>query len=278
LILKLEAGQVAVVTGAASGLGRALAEALTARGLVGVLADVEDGPLAEAVAAISASGATVIGVPTDVRFPDQVDALAATTLERFGRVDLVVNNAGIMPGIAPMWKFEENDWEWVVSVNLRGAIHGIRAFVPHLVAQGSGHVVNTSSMSGVSVSPGLGPYMVSKHAVVALSEGLAADLALAGVNVGVTVVCPGGMTTNIVTAERNRPPELQVAPRELDPRSVEALVEWMSVTSGPDIVPEDAAVIVLRAIENDVLHVAPNGMRAGAQSRTDRLLADFDEV
>jgi NAD(P)-dependent dehydrogenase (short-subunit alcohol dehydrogenase family) len=274
--LKLEAGQVAVVTGAASGLGRALAEEFAARGLVVVLADVEEGPLAESVAAIEATGATVVGVPTDVRFSAQVDALAAITLERFGRVDVVVNNAGIMPGIGPMWIFEEADWDWVLSVNLRGVVHGIRAFVPHLVTQGRGHVVNTASMAGLSVSPGLGPYMVSKHGVVAVSEGLAADLALAGVDVGVTVVCPGGMTTNIVTAERNRPADLQVAPRELDPKSVEALVEWMSITSGPDIPPQDAALIVVQAIENDVLHVAPNGTRAGAQSRIDRLLADID--
>ena len=109
----------------------------------------------------------------------------------------------------------------MLSVNLRGVVHGIRAFVPHLVAQGRGHVVNTASMAGVSVAPGLGPYMVSKHGVVALSEGLAADLALAGVDVGVTVVCPGGMATNISTAERNRPVDLQVSPRELDPKSVE---------------------------------------------------------
>jgi NAD(P)-dependent dehydrogenase (short-subunit alcohol dehydrogenase family) len=273
--MNLKAGQVAVVTGAASGLGRALAESFAARGLVGVLADVEAGPLAETVAAIEATGATAIGVPTDVRFADQVDALAATTLKRFGRVDIVVNNAGIMPGMGPMWIFEENDWEWVLSVNLRGVVHGIRAFVPHLVAQGKGHVVNTASMAGVSVAPGLGPYMVTKHGVVALSEGLAADLALAGVDVGVTVVCPGGMATNITTAERNRPVDLPVSPREWDPKSVECLIEWMSTVSGPDMAPEDAAAIVVQAIENDILHVAPNGLRSGLQPRLESLLSDL---
>jgi len=273
--MNLEAGQVAVVTGAASGLGRALAESFAARGLVGVLADVEAGPLAETVAAIEATGATAIGVPTDVRFADQVDALAATTLKRFGRVDIVVNNAGIMPCMGPMWIFEENDWEWVLSVNLRGVVHGIRAFVPHLVAQGKGHVVNTASMAGVSVAPGLGPYMVTKHGVVALSEGLAADLALAGVDVGVTVVCPGGMATNITTAERNRPVDLPVSPREWDPKSVEWLIEWMSTVSGPDMAPEDAAAIVVQAIENDILHVAPNGLRSGLQQRLESLLSDL---
>ena len=273
--MNLEAGQVAVVTGAASGLGKALTKSFAARGLTVVLADVEEGLLAETVAVIEATGATAIGVPTHVRFADQVEALAATTLVRFGRCHIVVNNAGIMPGMGPMWVFEENDWEWVLSVNLRGVVHGIRAFVPHLVAQGRGHVVNTASMAGVSVAPGLGPYMVSKHGVVALSEGLAADLALAGVNVGVTVVCPGGMATKNSTAERNRPVDLGVPPRELDLKSVECLVEWMSTVSGPDMAPEDAAAIVVQAIENDVLHVTPNGLPSGLQPRLESLVSDF---
>ncbi len=275
--MKVEAGQVAVVTGAASGLGRALAMEFAARGLNGVLADVEEEPLAETVKTIEATGATVIGVPTDVRFSDQVDALAATTFERYGRIDVVVNNAGIMSGMGPMWVFEENDWEWTLSVNLRGVVHGIRAFVPRLVAQGWGHVVNTASMAGVSAGPGLGPYMVSKHAVVALSEGLAADLALVGANVGVTVICPGGMVTNIVNAERNRPAELSIASRELDDLTLRGLTDWMSTVSGPDMSATDAAEIVVRGIESDVLHVAPNGSGVGVRSRVDRLLADIPD-
>jgi NAD(P)-dependent dehydrogenase (short-subunit alcohol dehydrogenase family) len=276
--MKLESGQVAVVTGAASGLGRAMAHSLAARGLIAVLADIEESPLAETVAAIESTGAKAIGVPTDVRFSDQVDALATITLERFGRVDVVVNNAGIVAGLGPMWTYDENDWEWVLSVNLRGVVHGIRAFVPHLVAQGSGHVVNVASMAGLSVAPGLGPYMVSKHGVVALSEGLAADLALAGAPVGVTVVCPGGMATNITSAERNRPVDLRVPMKELDPKAVEAVVAWMTTSSGPDMAPQDAAAIVVQAIEKGMLHVAPNGRYPAVESRCDRLSADLRTV
>src|SRR5205823_3735703 len=136
----LETGQVSVVTGAASGLGLALAQSFAARGLDVVLSDVETGSLADAVATIEAMGASAIGVGTDVRFAAQVGALAVATLGRFGRVDIVCNNAGVSSLPAPMWEVEHNDWEWVLSMNLWGVINGIRAFVPRLVAQNSGHV------------------------------------------------------------------------------------------------------------------------------------------
>jgi NAD(P)-dependent dehydrogenase (short-subunit alcohol dehydrogenase family) len=275
--MKLEAGQVAVVTGAASGLGRALASEFADRGMIGVLADVEEAPLADAASAIQATGATALGVPTDVRSAEQVDALAATTLERFGRVDLVVNNAGIMCGMGPLWTFEENDWEWTLSVNLGGVVNGMRSFVPHLVAQDRGHVVNTASMAGVSAPSGLGPYTVSKHAVVALSETLAADLALVGSNVRVTVVCPGGMATNIANAERNRPAELGVTPRKLDDLTLRGLGDWLATSSGPEMDAAGAAGIVVRGIEDDALHVAPNGLAATVKSRVDHLLSDFPD-
>jgi NAD(P)-dependent dehydrogenase (short-subunit alcohol dehydrogenase family) len=273
--VQLSRGQVAVVTGAASGLGRALAEALAARGLDLVLADVEVAGLADAVAAIEATGRSVIGVPTDVRFAAQVDALAAVTLERFGHVDLICNNAGVVSRPTAMWEVQENDWEWVLAVNLKGVVNGIRAFVPHLVAQNSGHVVNTASMAGVSVGPGVGPYMASKHAVVALSEGLAIELEDAAPDVGVTVVCPGLVATNINTAERNRPGDLHVADRELTDAALASIGEWASSISGDLMPAEDAAEIVIQAIESNRLHVAPNGSAVGIKARIDRLAADL---
>ena len=276
--MKLTTGQVAVVTGAASGLGFALTEAFAARGLRVVLADVETERLADAVRTIEATGAEAIGVTTDVRFSAQLDALAAATLERFGRVDLVVNNAGIsqMPG--RMWEFEENDWEWSIAVNLWGVVHGIRAFVPGLVAQGSGHVVNTASMAGVSVGPGLGPYMAAKHAVVALSEGLAVELARVAPDVRVTVVCPGQVTTDIAASERNRPAGLEVTPHHMTDEDLQGAVEWMAGVSGDNITAAEAAAIVVDAIEADRLHVAPNGTAAGVRARCERLLADFPDA
>jgi NAD(P)-dependent dehydrogenase (short-subunit alcohol dehydrogenase family) len=274
--MKLEQGRVAVVTGAASGLGLALAEALAARRLDLVLSDVETGALADAVKAVGASGASVIGVPADVRSADQVEALAAATLDRFGRVDVVCNNAGVTSHPTPAWEVERNDWEWVLSVNLGGVINGIRAFVPHLIAQNSGHIVNTASMAGISVAPGLGPYLASKHAVVALSEGLAQELALAAPGVGVTVVCPGMVTTNIHAAERNRPVDLGVADRRLGEAELSALIQWTTSISGEDMPASAAAGIVVRAIESGLLHVAPNGLSAGVRAWTDRLLADLD--
>jgi NAD(P)-dependent dehydrogenase (short-subunit alcohol dehydrogenase family) len=273
--VKLSRGQVAVVTGAASGLGRALADALATRGLDLVLADVETGSLADAVAAIEATGRSVIGVPTDVRFAAQVDALAAATLERFGHVDVICNNAGVVSRPTPMWEVQENDWEWVLAVNLKGVINGIQAFVPHLVAQNSGHVVNTASMAGVSVGPGVGPYMASKHAVVALSEGLAIELADAAPDVGVTVVCPGLVATNINAAERNRPGDLHVADREFSDAALASIGEWASSISGEVMLAEDAAEIVIQAIESNRLHVAPNGSPVGIKAWIDRLAADL---
>lgn len=242
-----------------------------------MLADVEVGPLRESVAAIEAIGVHACAVPTDVRSSSEVEALAAATLEQFGRVDVVCNNAGVssMPG--PSWELPQDDWDWVLGVNLRGVVNGIRAFVPHLVAQNSGHVVNTASMAGISAVPWLGLYLVSKHAVVALSEGSALELEHDAPNVGVTVVCPGLGSTNIVSSDRNRPDDLRRTARELRDSELDELAGWTSTISGDEITAAEAADIVLAAVEENVLHVAPNGSLEGLTIRIDRLLADLRE-
>jgi NAD(P)-dependent dehydrogenase (short-subunit alcohol dehydrogenase family) len=273
--VKIESGKVAVVTGAASGLGRGLALGFAERGMDVVLADIEKAPLDDAVAEAAALGATAVGVQTDVRSAEQVDALAAATLERFGRVDLVVNNAGVCHVPGPIWTFTVDDWRWILDTNLWGVANGVRAFVPHLVAQNSGHVVNTASMAGISTTPSLGAYSASKHAVVGLSEALAADLALAAPDVRVTIVCPGGMATNIFTAERNRPPELVVSDRPATDADIGGVVDWMATVSGPDMAPADAAATVIAGIEADLLHVAPNGTVGGVRTRVEQLLEDL---
>src|SRR3954471_7231696 len=197
-------GKVAVVTGGASGIGRAVAERLAGEGMRLVIADVEEAALAETEKAFADKGAEVLAVRTDVSDGAAVDALRDQTLERFGAVHLIHNNAGVGSG-GPIWTLTEADWAWVLGVNLWGVIHGIRAFVPLLVEQGEGHVVNTASMAGLISTPMMAPYNASKHAVVTISETLHYDLQLAGSPVRVSVLCPGVVQTRIHESHRNRP-------------------------------------------------------------------------
>lgn len=205
-------GKVAVVTGAASGIGRAMAERFAREGMKVVLADVEQGALAAAERALASSGARVLAVPTDVSKASDVEALAQRTLEAFGAVHVVCNNAGVSVG-GLAWEVTLADWEWILGVNLWGVIHGIRTFVPILLRQGEeGHVVNTASMAGLLSGPGIAPYNVTKHAVVTLSEALHHELAVAsGGKVKVSVLCPGWVNTRILDADRNRPASLGAA-------------------------------------------------------------------
>ena len=274
--MKLEAGRVAVVTGAASGLGLALVKALAARGMKVVLADVEPEPLVAAVAALEATGADALGVPTDVSSREQVDALAATTLDRFGRVDLIANNAGVSSLGPRMWELDQANWDWVMSVNLGGVMNGIGAFVPHLVNQGSGHVVNTASMAGISPAPRQAAYTASKNAVVGISEALAVDLAAVGADVGVTVVCPGIITTNIHLSDRNRPEGVTGGHFDLSGDDFDEIIAWSQTLSTEMMDADVAAPLVLDAIEADRLYVAPNGLIAPVRARVDRMIADLE--
>jgi NAD(P)-dependent dehydrogenase (short-subunit alcohol dehydrogenase family) len=206
--MQLARGQVAVVTGAASGIGLGIATAMAGRGLSVVLADVEDGALGAAAQAVEARGVPALAVRTDVSDAAQVDELARRAQERFGRVDVVCNNAGVATHNKATWEMDELDWQWVLGVNLWGVIHGIRSFVPGLVAQGHGHVVNTASIVGLSYGPEIAPYTASKHAVVAISETMRGELATRAPAVGVTVLCPSYVPTRIGDAERNRPSAL----------------------------------------------------------------------
>jgi NAD(P)-dependent dehydrogenase (short-subunit alcohol dehydrogenase family) len=208
------AGKTAVVTGAGSGMGRAFANRFATAGMQVVLADVEEPALDEAVREVAATGVDAIGVRTDVSKLDQVEALLATALDRFGRVNVVCNNAGVAGPPGATWDLPIEDWHWVLGVNLWGVIHGCKVFLPHLVAHGDGHVVNTASMAGLTSGPMTGPYSVSKHGVVTLSEGLSGELAMIGSTVGVSVLCPGFVSTRILEAARNRPENLM-------PRGVE---------------------------------------------------------
>ena len=197
-------GRVAVVTGGASGIGRALAERFAAEGMQVVIADVEAGALEK-----TATELGVVGIQTDVSSADSVSALADGVMARFGRVDVVCNNAGVGGG-GQMKDQTLNDWKWVLGVNLWGVVHGIHFFLPHLLANpDGGHIVNTASMAGLVAWPGIGPYNASKYAVVGLSETLAAELDAESAHVKVSVLCPGWVRTNILDSQRNRPAELR---------------------------------------------------------------------
>jgi NAD(P)-dependent dehydrogenase (short-subunit alcohol dehydrogenase family) len=208
--MKLERGKVAVVTGAAGGIGLALAERFAGAGLSVVLADVEEGALAVAAEKVAARGVDTLAVQTDVSDATAVEALAAATIERFGGVDLVCNNAGVASRSDP-WFGPLASWDWVLGVNLWGVVHGCRAFLPHLVARGGGHIVNTASIAGLL--PGASAaYDASKHAVVASSEHLYHTIQILGLPIGVSVLCPGWVRTGIVDADRNWPSRLGERP------------------------------------------------------------------
>jgi NAD(P)-dependent dehydrogenase (short-subunit alcohol dehydrogenase family) len=202
-------GRVAVVTGAASGIGRGLAEACAREGMKVVLADVDEAALDEAGRELREAGADVLPVRTDVSKADEVEALARATLDAFGAVHLLFNNAGVGAGTT-VWESTLADWQWVLGVNLWGVIHGVRTFLPVMLEQGDEcHVVNTSSMAGLISGPALGVYKVAKHGVVSLSETLCHELAILRAKVGVSVLCPGGVNTRVMDSGRNRPAELQ---------------------------------------------------------------------
>jgi NAD(P)-dependent dehydrogenase (short-subunit alcohol dehydrogenase family) len=257
--MELRPGQVAVVTGAASGIGLALAHRFASAGLHVVLADVEADALARAThevqaAATGAGSAETLAVRTDVSKEAEVQALAQATLDRFGAVHVVCNNAGV-GGTTDPWSGPLAAWEWVFGVNLWGVVHGVRAFLPHLVVGGEGHVVNTASIAGLM--PGFGAiYDATKHAVVALTEQLFHTLQAGGLPVGVSVLCPGWVRTGIMDSTRNWPTELGAAPED-DPMM--AVVEGhyrRAIDEGTT--PAAIADLVAEGIEADRFWILPH--------------------
>ena len=251
--MKLQRGQVAVVTGAASGIGLALVERFASAGLSVVLADVEAGQLASAEASVRPRGVEALSVQTDVSSPGSVHALAEATVERFGAVDIVCNNAGVS-SLGDPWFGPLSMWQWVMGVNFWGVVHGCRAFLPLLTQRGGGHIVNTASIAGLL--PGTGPaYDASKHAVVAISEDLHHMVRMVGLPVGVSVVCPGWVHTSILDADRNWPPELGERPQPNAGTATIAGHYRKAVDNG--LAPATVADAVIDAVEHGRFWVFP---------------------
>jgi NAD(P)-dependent dehydrogenase (short-subunit alcohol dehydrogenase family) len=221
-----------------------MAARFAAEGMQVVIADIEQGALDATAAEVGCTGRR-----TDVTSADDVEALAAEVVERFGRVDLLCNNAGVGGG-GRLVDTTLNDWRWVIGVNLWGVVHGLHWFLPHLVANSDGgHIVNTASMAGLTAPPLIGPYNASKHAVVAISETLRRELSDDGIPVGVSVLCPGFVATNIFTSQRNRPNDLRNPEAKVEARAFND--ELVRIVQEQAIPPAQVADYVLDAVVGD---------------------------
>ena len=261
------AGKVAVVTGAGSGIGRSLVGAFAAEGMRVVAADIEAEALHDTESRVGAAignGADVVSVRTDVTARDQVEHLASRAYDAFGAVDVLCNNAGVFQG-GLLWECTDADFQWTLGVNLWGILHGIRAFVPRVLAAGNdAHIVNTISMAGLASTPFSGPYDVSKFAAMAATECLAHDLATIGAPIRVSAVCPGLVDTGIARSRRNRPVELTTEQHEGGAFVEQALADGTAGSMAPDAV----AALVVEAIHEERFLVPTRP--SYAQQLTDR--------
>jgi NAD(P)-dependent dehydrogenase (short-subunit alcohol dehydrogenase family) len=259
-------GRVAVVTGAAAGIGAGMARAFTEERMRVVLADVEEAPAAALARELRAAGGEALAVRADVTRPDDLEALAERTLAAFGAVHLLCNNAGVCQG-GPLWEMTPGDWRWLLGVNLEGVVNGCRAFVPRLLAQGgAAHIVNTASIGGFVSGGLLGMYSATKYAVVGYTESLAQELEPRGI--GVSVLCPGWTNTRLGDAARNRPAELGSAPAKLD-----VIVPGMA--SGMD--PLQVGRHVVRGVRENALYIFTHPeFRPLLEQRFERVLAALE--
>jgi NAD(P)-dependent dehydrogenase (short-subunit alcohol dehydrogenase family) len=273
----------AVVTGAASGMGYAFAERFAAEGMNVVLADIETDALKAAVTRLGQEERSVVGIEVNTLQRESIESLRDQAIDRFGNIHVLCNNAGVVSsedgGSRKLWEIPDATWDWVLGVNFYGVLYGIQTFLPHMIEHGEpGHVVSTSSVGGIIA--GSGAYSVSKHGVLSLSEGLYLDLRSINSNVSASVLCPGLVNTNLLTAERNRPDQFG-GPSEPDPD------EPSRVGSMDDAMnPSNVAELVWDAIINDKCYILPHpGWDAMVRDRFERILArsepmglDFEEL
>jgi NAD(P)-dependent dehydrogenase (short-subunit alcohol dehydrogenase family) len=254
-------GKVAVVTGAASGIGLGLAERCAKEGMKVVLADIEENALARAEKDIKAMGVSTLAVCTDVSKADNIECLARKTLDAFGEIHLLCNNAGVDVK-ATVRESTLADWRWVLGVNLWGVINGIHFFTPIMIKQGTEcHIVNTASMAGLYTDWCGSPYTVSKHAIIAISEILYRELEQRSSNIGVSVLCPGPIGTNLVESARNRPVELYNKPGEWagisDPK-IQSYIETLTRMIKDVMSPQQVADITFNAIKEKKFYILAN--------------------
>ncbi len=263
------AGKVAVVTGGASGIGRALALRFAQDGMNVVIADVEDEPSAKVREEIEACGVRGLALHTDVTKRAALEKLAERTFSEMGGAHVLCNNAGVGVG-GPLEDMTDDDWRWVLGVNLDGVIHGLQAFIPRIIDQNQGgHIVNTASMAGMFAAPGLGVYNTTKFAVVGLSETLRLDLAPH--NIGVSVLCPGWVRTGIVDSNRNRPDALAHTVDRVDQ------LEEARTLIDQGIDPSEVAARVAHAVARDEAYIFTHPeMRAWVETRFAAIMAGFD--
>ena len=261
-------GKVAVVTGAASGLGRAMALAFADEGMNVALGDVAD--VSDTFAQVEAKGVSALALKVDVSKQEDVERFAQLVDRDLGGADLVCNNAGVSP-LGAAWEGSLGDWQWIVGVNLWGVIHGVRSFVPRLIARGSGHVVNTASVAGIINPPGSAAYNVTKHAVVAYSETLHHDLRERGAAVGVSVLCPAYVPTGIADSERNRPPGTEPSVKSQETLAREQMLK-KAVASGR-LSAQDVARSVVQAVKEERFYILTHPRIKGAiQARMEDIL------
>jgi len=261
--MKALAGKVAAVTGAASGLGRAMANAFAAEGMHMALADVDLQNLFQVEKEIRSRGVRALSMQVDVSNAAEVNAFSQKVISEFESVHLVCNNAGVSP-LGAVWESTAADWQWILGVNLWGVIHGVRAFAPRLIAQNEGHIVNTASVAGLISPPGSGAYNATKHAVVALSESLHHDLRSRGAAVGVSVLCPAYVPTGISDSERNRPGDLLNADQPKSQYQTEKEAMLRKAVASGRLSADDVARAVVAAVKEDRFYVLTHPRIKGA--------------
>jgi NAD(P)-dependent dehydrogenase (short-subunit alcohol dehydrogenase family) len=274
--MKVFKDRVAVVTGGASGLGRAMALRFAREGMKIVLADIEKEALSKAEKEFKESGYPVLAVRTDVSNGGEVDALADKTFKTFGGAHILCNNAGVAPG-GTVWEQSEKDWEWTLDVNVWGVIHGIRAFVPRMLEQNvEGHVVNTASVAGLLSLPGMAMYCVSKHAVVTLTECLHHDLIEFGAKIRASVLCPAFVPTGISDSERNRPDALREE-KEKSQADLQREEQLRHAVKSGRISAEQVADLVFQAIGADKFYILPHQkIKPAIETRMQDILLERD--